>query len=467
LIEAIDKFFEKHNLNNQHSFSKPKEAFEQYVKNLKSEPTLNMENLKDLKDLIQAFKGSFHNKKQDGSLNAYQMKTIDNCRIGALRYGQPVQLATCWPELTNEDYTDFRRSELATAKTFFESKETDDNFCEKYSVCFWHVMPKAFKNITASYEKLFGSFYILSALYFAETAQLYYLPIVSETGILEINDLNKAIANSIGLVGISLDRTNYDGRVNETTLSSVQHDVAHAEEFGADGFTAGRSSSIDRDKFCTVLMNFYNKCKQIHRKLIENESNLNTQQKSEDQLVFFFMGHENYLSHNKSDKDYITRAEFCKAVDSASSLLLGTVNDLQSTRSKKTTHYQEYNSYLLDGSLGEFNLVLNLPEPRFEPMSFVEFVQDANAEGANIPLDQPLFFERTLANDQRFSYAGYHAFDLIDYNLLLDYINMLPPENNLRLWEEDGEIDFLKIKRSFKRIFEDFKNRYKDQFPED
>ncbi|MDP1974411.1 MAG: hypothetical protein Q8K37_00400, partial [Alphaproteobacteria bacterium] len=185
LIEAIEKCGEEHKFDTLI-----------FTQNLKPKPVFEFD---DLKDLIQEFKGLFHNKKLDGTLNAYKMIGIDNCRIGALHSFGVSNDATCCSDLMISDYADFREVELVVAKTFFESEETDEEFCQNHSVSFWHVMPKAFKSLETKFQKLFRAYNsIIARLYFAETAQLYLLPIVSLTGVLEIEDLNKAVANSIG-----------------------------------------------------------------------------------------------------------------------------------------------------------------------------------------------------------------------------------------------------------------------------
>ncbi|MDP1723771.1 MAG: hypothetical protein Q8L85_03630 [Alphaproteobacteria bacterium] len=454
LIEAIEKCGKEHKFDTL-----------RFTQNLKPKPVFEFD---DLKDLIQEFKALFHNKKQDGSLNAYKINAINDHRIGA----QPVPYATCISELSS--YGDFLRIELEIAKTFFESEETDEEFCQNHSVSFWHVMPKAFKSLETKFQKLFRARNsIIARLYFAETAQLYLMPIVSETGILEINDLNKASANAIGLIGVSLDRTNYDGALQQTTLSAAEHDITHVEHNPFEGFAVNGASEINPDEYCDILKNYYGKCNNIYQKMNASKQNLSEQQQREDQLVYFFVDHEKALPRVNCNTNSITRSEFCDAIDNALSFIMSPVNDVQQHQNRDGGLYDYINieSSMNDFGqfeyLGKFNIILNLQKDTFEPMSIIEFIQQENIKGANIPLDQPLSFKRSPDNDHRFSYKGYHAVSFGDYNLLLDYINMLKPEIDLQLWEEDGEIDFLKIKRSFKRIFEDFKNRYKDQFPED
>ncbi|MDP1879440.1 MAG: hypothetical protein Q8K60_00705, partial [Parachlamydiaceae bacterium] len=296
-------------------------------------------------------------------------------------------------------------------------------------------------------------------LYFAEAAGLYPLPIVSETGVLDLIDLNKGVANAVLFLGLPLQKTNYDGNVEANSNRFYEHDSNHFD-FAQSSFdrcvNTFKDIIDDKIDYMIDIKNRYQIAQKIYN-LIEEQRKINQENSYLDNFVYYFLFHEHGFAHGK--KTFLTpdfdQQDFCDSIDEVIERVITDIHRI--TKETQVNDKGEKTEDLYDN---ETDIQTHIhPE---NALTIYDFIKAENTKGPKIPCDRYIKYTKNVENDALFDFPFYDLFYYVNYNFLIDLQDMLKPANiDLNLWE-NNELNEDKIIATIREVFQGFKERYRN-----
>ncbi|MDP1723192.1 MAG: hypothetical protein Q8L85_00630 [Alphaproteobacteria bacterium] len=275
------------------------------------------------------------------------------------------------------------------------------------------ILNKDYDNYGIFYNGI-GSEHIKPTMYVE--FNLYPYTIVSESGYLSLKVLNESLGQDMRLCGFPLFRSKFDGYLNQTSMSCLTHDWAHASPV-ANFVDMCNEDGVDKYKALLGLIN------------------LNQDQKIQnlDHFCLFFLEHENYRFYRGEFNDLETDCNF--VLNNLFDIILPILHNYSATENgiSAIEVFQKFAPSKI--------------EPFFLDMGDVMTIQMTGALGKNFNLFQVL--------NSRFG---------IGYNILFDIQSMLKDSDiDFQIWKDD-QFNAEEMSAIITKIFSDFKERYKDKF---
>lgn len=284
---------------------------------------------------------------------------------------------------------------------------------------------------------------------FSSQRGLYPYTVINKKGLFSLELLNKSFAKRRPLCGLPLQRSSYDGGVNETSDRFLTHDWRH--------IYLATTHWIGLDVFFDVYEKLYN--------LIEkNEQHA---VRSQDHLVLFYMMHEGF--NTLTDSAAISCIPSLNSSPKPCMLpCFDFIASCKKTQRSLSKRIQKCTLSFKEQFDPSFKITFT---PEQEKTSITDIIESYNFS-KNCALDwgEPQDWQEKpklgwLTNKNKNAtgvYMGQYGFD--DYNQLFDVHFMLKEAGiEFNVWK-DEEFNTLEMNNIFIKIISDFEERYKNQF---